>query len=96
MRAKSMHVVENFSTALGMSAAGLGITFSPDYVAPLASLLGLLMRPLRKPSIRRQVCLYEPRESRLSDAAIDFRNFMVATLRAAERRRKPSAKNHRT
>ena len=60
-----------------MAAAGLGITFSPDYVAPFARLLGLVMRPLRNPSIRRHVCLYEPSKNGLSLTATALRDFIV-------------------
>lgn len=77
-------VVDNLSTALGMAAAGLGVTFSPDYVAPLAAAMGLMKRALVEPSIERHVSLYEPLDRKLSPAAVAFRDFLAQEARTAD------------
>ncbi len=76
-RIQPVQVVDNLSTALGVAAAGLGVTFSPDYVAPLAKALGLVQRPLVDPTIIRQMALYEPLDRKISAAAETFRVFLV-------------------
>lgn len=55
---RRIRVVEHITTSLGLAASGLGVTFSPDYVAPLAKALGLVSRPLIAPVINRHLCLY--------------------------------------
>jgi DNA-binding transcriptional LysR family regulator len=69
-------VFDNISTALGMAAAGLGITFSPEYVKSLALPLGLTMRPVIEPRIARYLTLYEPADRDLSAKVIGLRNFI--------------------
>jgi DNA-binding transcriptional LysR family regulator len=51
-------IVENLSTALGLAAAGVALTFSPDYVGTLAAGLGVVARPLVEPGVSRTLCLY--------------------------------------
>ena len=72
-----VQVVDNISTALGLAGAGLGVTFSPDYVGPLAASWGLVSRTLIEPEIVRQVSLYDPRDRELSAAAQAFRDFLT-------------------
>lgn len=76
-----VQIVENISTALGIAAAGLGVTFSPDYVAPFAKALGLVKRVLIEPEITRYMSLYEPCDRTLSDAASVFRQFLAGNAR---------------
>lgn len=53
-----VHVVEHITTALGLAAAGHGVTFSPDYVAPLARSFGLVNCKLVEPELVRELSLY--------------------------------------
>jgi DNA-binding transcriptional LysR family regulator len=82
-KVRPVQIVDNLSTALGIAAAGLGVTFSPDYVAPLAEALGLVKRTLIAPHVHRQVTLYRPAERAISVAATAFGNFLVERLSAA-------------
>ncbi|MDB5456539.1 MAG: LysR family transcriptional regulator [Caulobacter sp.] len=75
-RVAPVQVVEYLSTALGMAAAGLGVTFSPDYVEPFARALGLVMRPLIDPVVTRTVCLYAPAQRAPTMAVAEFRSFL--------------------
>jgi DNA-binding transcriptional LysR family regulator len=75
---KRVHIVEHISTALGLAAAGLGVTFSPDYVAPLARSFGLFQRTLVDPEVGRHLSLYAPR-GRETAAAAAVRRHIVAT-----------------
>lgn len=77
---RPVQIVENISTALGIAAAGLGVTFSPDYVAPFAAALGLEQRRLIDPSVVRFMSLYEPVERALSPAALCLAKFLTARL----------------
>lgn len=71
-----VQIVDNMSTSLGMAAQGLCVTFSPDYVSPLAQLLGLVKRPLAEPAVSRRLCLFEP-QAGVSPASRTFRNFLA-------------------
>lgn len=68
-----VEVVANVSTALGLAAAQLGVSFSPAYVRPLAEPLGLVMRRIREPEVVRHMSLYAPADGRLSAAGEAFR-----------------------
>lgn len=57
-----LQVFDCITTALGMAAANLGVTFSPQYVSRLAIPMGLTMRRILEPEIMRHVTLYEPLE----------------------------------
>lgn len=82
-RLTTLHVVDNLSTALGLAAAGVGVTFSPDYVLPMARAMGLLLRPLTGPAITRQVCLYESaRVSARSAPWLAFRSYLLEQMRS--------------
>lgn len=69
-------VFDNITTALGMAAANLGVTFSPHYVSPLAQPMGLVMRRVVEPEIIRYVTLYEPNEREMADKVLRFRDFI--------------------
>jgi DNA-binding transcriptional LysR family regulator len=63
-----VQIVDHITTTLGLAAAGQFVTFSPDYVAPLAMAFGLVGRPLVEPDIVRSLCLYARAEDRMSAA----------------------------
>jgi len=73
-------VFDNITTALGMAAANLGVTFSPDYVSVLGHALGLTMRRVLNPEIIRYVTLYEPSDRELPEKALRFRDFLKSSL----------------
>lgn len=73
-------VFDNITTALGMAAANLGVTFSPDYVGALATPLGLTMHRMIEPEIVRHVTLYEPGERDLPGKVRRFRDFIRTTV----------------
>ncbi|WEK02342.1 MAG: LysR family transcriptional regulator [Candidatus Sphingomonas phytovorans] len=77
---RRVQVVDHISTSLGMAAAGLGATFSPDYVAPLARSFGLVQRPLTDPDIMRHLSLYE-RVGGESAAVATVRDYIVDTAK---------------
>ena len=52
------HTVAYVSTALGLAAAGLGVTLVPTYGGPLARAWGLVLRPLGTPVFERDVQIY--------------------------------------
>jgi len=66
------HAVSYMTTALGLVAAGLGVTAVPSYAAPLAHGHGLTLRPLVAPVFYREVCIYSGRHRSLSPAAQSF------------------------
>lgn len=72
-------VFDNISTALGVAAAGLGITLCPAYVAPLATAFNLEMRRVIEPEFIRYISLYSPTNRTETDAARLFGD----TLRGA-------------
>ncbi len=74
------YVVDNITTALGMSAAGLGVTLSPAYVELLAHGMGLVMRALGPPWLDREVCLFSPEQRALSPAAAALSDYLVDDL----------------
>lgn len=74
------YVVDNITTALGMTVAGLGVTLSPAYVELLARDMGLVMRPLGPPPLAREVCLYVPGQRALSPAAAALADFLFRAL----------------
>ena len=75
-----VQVVENLTTALGLAAANLGVTFSPAYAEPLALSLGLVMRKVIGPEIVRSMALYSPARRRLSTTALEVQAFLRARL----------------
>jgi DNA-binding transcriptional LysR family regulator len=82
------HTVGYVSTALGLVAAGLGVTLVPTYGGPLARAWGLVLRPLVAPVFERDVQIYSAPGRSLTPAAQAF----VAVLTSlAERPRAATA-----
>jgi DNA-binding transcriptional LysR family regulator len=66
------------TTALAMVSAGLGVTVCLPYAAPLATLYGLVLRPLEEPVLSRRFLLYTRPGRSLSPAAQSFITFLEA------------------
>jgi len=64
--------VSYMTTAMGMVAAGLGLTVCPTYSAPLVRAHGLQMVRLDAPDFHREVCVYSAARRALSPAAAGF------------------------
>lgn len=75
-------VFDNITTALGMAAANLGVTFSPLYVDQLARPMGLTMRRVVDPEVLRYVTLYEPVDRTIPEQAKRFRDFVRSNFAA--------------
>lgn len=73
-------VVDNISTALGISAQGRVATLAPAYVGVLATAFGLVMRRVVAPETVRKVCLYRPLGRSLSPAAEGFATHLADWL----------------
>ena len=82
-RVTPLQVVDNISTALGLAANGLCYTISPAYVEALALPLGLVMKPIQKPTLMREMSLFRPADRLLSPVASGFAAHVEATLRAS-------------
>ncbi|MDB5818447.1 MAG: Transcriptional regulator, LysR family, partial [Rhizobacter sp.] len=67
-----VHEVSYMTTALGMVAAGLGVTACPSYSGPLVRAYGLAMREVADPVFYREVCIYQSPVKSLSPAARSF------------------------
>ena len=72
MLRKSTREVSYMTTALGMVAAGLGLTVCPTYSASLVRAHGLQMVRLERPDFHREVCVYSAARRSLSPAAAGF------------------------
>lgn len=70
--------VSYMTTALGMVAAGLGLTVCPTYSAPLVRAWGLAMVRLTTPDFHREVCVYTASRRSLSPAASAFVELLMA------------------
>lgn len=81
---KPANEVTFMTTALAMAAAGLGVTVCLPYAAPLASLYGLVMRPLEEPVLTRRFHLYTRPGRSLSPAAASFIDFLHDYVKQAE------------
>lgn len=81
-RITTVDVVDNISPAFGIAAQGLAATLAPAYVSVLARSFGLAMRRVLEPEAVRQVCLYRPRERKLSPAAEGFAEHLSQALPA--------------
>ncbi|HMO47354.1 MAG TPA: LysR substrate-binding domain-containing protein [Rubrivivax sp.] len=66
------HTVGYVSTALGLVAAGLGVTLVPTYGATLAQARGLVLRALVAPVFERDVQIYSAPGRSLTPAAQAF------------------------
>lgn len=69
--------VSYMTTALGMVAAGQGLTVCPTYSAPLVRAWGLVMVRLTSPDFHREVCVYASARRSLSPAAAAFIELLV-------------------
>jgi DNA-binding transcriptional LysR family regulator len=78
-----VQVVESILTALGIAAANLGITFSPDYVKVLAKPMGLVMRRVVEPEIIRHMSIYTSVRRSSSVAAQEFQEFIRTNYKQA-------------
>jgi len=74
-------IFDSITTALGMAAVNLGVTFSPLYVEMLARPMGLTMRRVVDPEIVRHVTLYEPGEREIPDHVARFREFVRTNIK---------------
>ncbi|HEY9281585.1 MAG TPA: LysR family transcriptional regulator [Eoetvoesiella sp.] len=72
--------VSNITAGLSMVKAGLGVTFSAEYIRPLAEAFGLKGRPLVDPDLDRLIALYSRRNRTLSPAAANFSEFFRGYL----------------
>ncbi len=70
--------VSYMTTALGMVAAGQGLTVCPTYSSPLVRAWGLAMVRLAAPDFHREVCVYADARRSLSPAAAGFVELLVA------------------
>lgn len=83
-RTVPQQVVDNISTALGLAAAGLCFTISPEYVQPMAKPLGLVSRRLQNPELAREMSLFRPTDRSLSPAASGFADYIRSVLACAD------------
>lgn len=74
------YVVENITTALGLAACELGVTFSPMYVGIVARDLGLVMKRVEEPEIMREMSMYLPRARSLTPSVAAFAEFLQTYL----------------
>lgn len=77
--------VSYMTTALGLAAAGLGVTACPSYSRPIVRGYGLTMLPLTAPVFYREVCAFTLAGRSPSPAAAAF----LATLDDVVRRERP-------
>ncbi|MDM0045490.1 LysR family transcriptional regulator [Variovorax dokdonensis] len=75
--------VSYMTTALGLVAAGLGVSAVPTYAQALVQGHGLVMRPLVAPVFFREVCVFTSRARSLSPAAQSFVDFMAEFVEPA-------------
>ncbi|MFT4066758.1 LysR family transcriptional regulator [Paraburkholderia sp.] len=73
-------IVDNISTAFGMAAEDLALTIAPAYVGVLGRRFGLVSRPIVRPEVQRQVCLYHSSRRGISPAAEGFREHLIRWL----------------
>ena len=78
---KPANEVTFMTTALAMAAAGLGVTVCMPYAAPLATLYGLVLRPLEEPVLSRRFFTYTRPGRALSPAAQSFIDFLDGFVR---------------
>ena len=88
-----VHEVSYMTTAIGMVAAGLGVTACPSYSWRLVKGYGLAMRPVSEPVFSRQVSVYNLANRSLSPAAASFHEVLVEV--AAENTKEVNSARHR-
>ncbi len=74
------HEVSYMTTALGLTAAGIGITACPSYAMPFVEGYGLAMRPLVEPVFHRTICAFALAGRSLSPAAEAFVEVLRETV----------------
>lgn len=79
------HEVSYLTTALGLVVAGLGVTASPSYAAPLVAAYGLKMIPVDSPVFRRKVSVYQATRRALSPAAGAFADELRRYVKSSPR-----------
>jgi DNA-binding transcriptional LysR family regulator len=77
------HTVGYVSTALGLAAAGLGVTMVPTYGSRLAMAMGLVLRPLVAPVFERDVQVYSAPGRGDSPAAQAFIELLIDSVRGS-------------
>lgn len=77
MRIAPVDVVNNISTAFGITSQGLAATLAPAYVGVLAKTFGLVMRRVTQPESIRKVCLYQSARRELLPAAAGFADYLT-------------------
>jgi DNA-binding transcriptional LysR family regulator len=81
---KPANEVTFMTTALAMASAGLGVTVCLPYAEPLATLYGLVMRPLTEPVLSRRFLVYTRPGRSLSPAAESFIAFLQDFVKALQ------------
>lgn len=77
LRITPLDIVDNVSTAMGISATGLAVTLAPAYVGVMARHFGLVKRRVLEPETVRQVCLYRNRKTRELPVAGGFADHLA-------------------
>lgn len=75
------YVVENITTALGIAAAGLGVTLAPAYVSVIAKMMGLVMKRVEDPELIREFSLYVSTRRSPTPAIESFLGFLESAPR---------------
>jgi len=81
---KPAHEVTFMTTALAMVSAGLGVTACLPYAEPLATLYGLVMRPLEEPVLSRRFLVYTRPGRSLSPAAESYIDFLFGYVKRSQ------------
>ena len=75
------HEVSYMTTALGLVAAGMGVTLCPTYAEPLVRAYGLRMQAIQAPIFYREVSVYSQPNKALSPAAASFVECLEAVVK---------------
>lgn len=78
-----VYEVSLVTTALAMTAEGLGVSILPPYLVPQPPYSHLAVRPLTDPMVRRQVSIVTKKGRSLSHAAISFIEVTRRTIGAS-------------
>ena len=71
------YIVENVTTGLGIASAGLGVAVAPTFVSVMARRMGLTMRCLEEPLIKRELSIYVSNRRAPTPAITTFMDFVV-------------------
>ncbi len=80
---RSGHEVSYMSTAIGLVAAGMGVTLCPTYAEPLVKAYGLRMLAIEAPVFYRVVSVYSQPNKALSPAAAAFVPCLEAVVKTS-------------